>query len=130
MPRLPAMAVPPITVPIIRSGKVSGARTAKERLVSAKEKAKQRRQGIERGEFAHEDVTERTERLREQAEDEHPLGAKAVAEQAEGYTATHSGEAFHAVDGDRGDHRYAATDGVAHGVDDRSRMRGAAEEVR
>src|SRR5450755_4009616 len=99
MPRLPAMAVPPITVPIIRNGK-----------------------------FSREDVSERAERLREQATDQHALGAEAVAEQAERDPSAHPCQPLDTIDRDRSQHRDSAGDRIAHGMDDRTRMRGAAQE--
>ena len=58
------------------------------------------------------------------------LGAEPVAEQAERDAAAHARQPFDAVDRDRRDQRDAAGDGIAHGMEDRTGMRGAAEEIR
>ena len=58
------------------------------------------------------------------------LGAEAIGQYAEQQPAAEAGEAGKAVDGDRGQGRDAADHGVAHQVEDRPGMRGAAGEMR
>jgi len=101
-----------------------------ERHHAGIDKAEQRRHGVKRAKIAHEEIGERPEGLEQQPAHQHVLGAELVSKDAEGHTAAHARQAFHAVDRNCGDQRNAAADGVAHRMEDRAGVRGAAEEIR
>jgi hypothetical protein len=63
-------------------------------------------------------------------DDQDALRSKAVAEQAERDAPAEARESLHAIYRHRQHQRYAAGHRVAHGVEDRAGVRGAAEEVR
>ena len=68
MPRLPAIAVPPMTVPIIRSGKVFAREHRVERHDARVDEAEHGRDGVELAQVPGENIGERADRLRKQAE--------------------------------------------------------------
>ena len=86
------------------------------------------RKRVERAQFANVEIAPDRERLHQQAADQNPLRTQPIGEEAEQEASAQAGQAFHAVDADRGHCRDAAEHGVADHVEDRPGMRGAARE--
>ena len=120
MPSPPAIAIPPITVPIIAQRKIFARDDGIEGHDAGVDESEQRRDGVEGRKLARGKIAKSPERLDEQSHDQDMLGSKAIPEQAKRDAAAEASQPFHAIDRHGNDQRYAASHGIAHGVEDRA----------